>query len=478
MTAAPITADPHVRVPPRYWWTKRIIAACLGMLLALAGAWGIWWKVAQSRLADEIRQIQARGEPILPSDFELSPVPDDQNAAEYFTMAAAAVNPKADSPRASDMEYPAYLPMSGEWYAMAEKARNGNWPALALVRQAKQFSGVDWKIRYKTPMINTLLSGLNGMRHLANLVGDVALYEHLQGNDAEALVRLEELFHLSMSVDQEPVLVSHLVSIGILAMGIQDISVISPALRIEGDPNPPPPATQPTTQPARPASRQQVQAMIQLLLARATENRLIRPFQFERAEALDTIESQTQNNLLLRPLYRLDAAHGSKMLAPVIQATSQPAFTDAVSGLNTPNFAAAMQWKNNPTWTTMMSATFMPSLNRAIETDFRVRAEAAMAAVQLAVRLYRIDHGGAYPPNLAALVPAYLPAVPVDPFSPKGGPLGYVLLNGGQRPMVYSVGPDGIDHTAKGAVPPADPQVDYHPKTTDQWRDLSRFDPP
>jgi hypothetical protein len=59
----------------------------------------------------------------------------------------------------------------------------------------------------------------------------------------------------------------------------------------------------------------------------------------------------------------------------------------------------------------------------------------------LAVRLYRFEHG-ADPESLDVLVPAILPAVPVDPYS--GRPLLYYKdTPGGSRP--YSTGPDRDD---------------------------------
>jgi len=54
---------------------------------------------------------------------------------------------------------------------------------------------------------------------------------------------------------------------------------------------------------------------------------------------------------------------------------------------------------------------------------------------------YRVAHGR-WPESLEALVPAYLDAVPDDPFG--DGPLGYGPLAGGGV-MVWSVGADGVD---------------------------------
>lgn len=60
----------------------------------------------------------------------------------------------------------------------------------------------------------------------------------------------------------------------------------------------------------------------------------------------------------------------------------------------------------------------------------------------LALRAYRLAHG-AYPPDLAALTPGYITAVPSDPFALKG-PLHYRRT--GQGYCLYSIGPDGKDN--------------------------------
>src|SRR5262249_8854484 len=62
-------------------------------------------------------------------------------------------------------------------------------------------------------------------------------------------------------------------------------------------------------------------------------------------------------------------------------------------------------------------------------------------ATRLALRLFEIDHG-AIPPTLAALVPDYLPALPVALFRADRGTFIYMP----ERRYFYSVGQDGIDN--------------------------------
>ncbi len=69
--------------------------------------------------------------------------------------------------------------------------------------------------------------------------------------------------------------------------------------------------------------------------------------------------------------------------------------------------------------------------------------------LQLALRAYKLENG-AYPPSLKALVPAYLSAVPADPFG-GGEPLRY--KRSGVTYVLWSIGPDGRDDGGK-PIPP------------------------
>ncbi len=68
-------------------------------------------------------------------------------------------------------------------------------------------------------------------------------------------------------------------------------------------------------------------------------------------------------------------------------------------------------------------------------------AQARLVALAQAMWRYRLD-SGTFPEALEALVPAYLPAVPIDPFS--GEPLRLTHRGPGQ-PVIYSIGQDLVD---------------------------------
>jgi len=82
----------------------------------------------------------------------------------------------------------------------------------------------------------------------------------------------------------------------------------------------------------------------------------------------------------------------------------------------------------------------------------------AFLATELALRAYRLDHG-AYPGDLSDLVPDYLGAVPQDP-SAADAPLRYQI--DGDRYILYSIGPDGVDD---GGTAIFDPNATYAPRS-------------
>jgi hypothetical protein len=82
--------------------------------------------------------------------------------------------------------------------------------------------------------------------------------------------------------------------------------------------------------------------------------------------------------------------------------------------------------------------------------DRRRQTEEGLAIAAFALAGYRADHHE-YPKTLANLVPAYIDAIPQDPFT--DGPLRYKPeQHGGQLDgyLLYSVGPNGKDEGGQG----------------------------
>lgn len=92
-------------------------------------------------------------------------------------------------------------------------------------------------------------------------------------------------------------------------------------------------------------------------------------------------------------------------------------------------------------------AVFLPALGAARQTVERHSAHAEGVMLGLALELYRRETGG-YPDALDALVPHYIPELPIDRIT--GGVLRYRVGDSG--PLIYSVGADRDDD---GGVAPS-----------------------
>lgn len=466
-TQAPPTFDEvDYPYPPRFRWLKRLVVVYLLFGALLVGI-RIWWgKLAQKRLDANIAAIRASGEPALAVDMNEEPVPDADNAAYYYRQAVAKLNPNVISPAASNYIYNDYPPFPRKWFALADASQKTNQGAFDLAREARKHPRVQWMAAYSSPLINVVLPHLNGARDLANHIGDNALLLHFTGNDAEAIESIKDVWALADAVDKTPLLVSHLVAIGIRALALDRLEIIARDLTIEG--------VSPTTRPTdRPATRQQVSEIMALVLDPDAEQRAVaHMFASERAFQVDSILFYPKSSRWMWPMFQLDAVAAMHASDQWIASTTQPTWPATVvamrpTSLPADNLAHAF------------SRIVIPALNRARLTDFKVEAEARLAATILAVRLYRLDHNGAFPPNLDALVPKYLAKVPEDPFSTQPREIGYAPPGKMPHPMVYSVGEDYTDNTMPTPTTwPTEPASGWQQKDVDQWRDLTSWSPP
>jgi hypothetical protein len=228
----------------------------------------------------------------------------------------------------------------------------------------------------------------------------------------------------------------------------------------------------------------------------------------ERAAQLDMAEWFGRNVPFVRPMFRLDAVRIARQNEALLRAAAQaslPAAKEArkkdpvLQQVPTPQTTlpravtfggkVALGSTREPVDYTRLLTTDVCSISglsngRVVGQNMLVRAEAHLAAASVAVQLYRADHAGAFPPSLGALVPAYLPHAPPDPMSPDGSPIRYVIARGalpggGNRPLVYSVGPDGGDDTVDASGLTRLPSVPCYgtQRTPDEWRDVSRWLP-
>lgn len=92
------------------------------------------------------------------------------------------------------------------------------------------------------------------------------------------------------------------------------------------------------------------------------------------------------------------------------------------------------------------ASTLLHPVLEAIKDEFHSRTDRRLAATTLAIRSYERDHAGQFPPDLEALVPEYLPRVPIDPMAADGD-----LMYDSQRGVLWSIGADSINGGGDGS---------------------------
>ena len=175
----------------------------------------------------------------------------------------------------------------------------------------------------------------------------------------------------------------------------------------------------------------------------------------ERLSALEAQRGDARNSWLVRPAFDLDAVRVVKIFDAMEEASAQPTWPEAQALLNRTLGPPPPPAPRSPAgqvltidWSRVVSSILFSGVGsgRAIEQHFRSTTERRLVAVKLAAQLYRADHGQ-WPPD------------------------------GGDRPVVYSAGPNGVFDTRGPQSVPNVPIYGWA-RGADEWRDLARWAPP
>jgi hypothetical protein len=445
MTTPPAAAERshgRRRAAVARWVRGRPWAASFVLLVAFALAvrlvWG--WHVS-TRLDAALDALRARGEPASLNEIVLEPLDDADNAWVAYMKAHAGLNPTAYSPRDA-IEYPPYPPYGAEWEALAEASERKNAAMFPLARAARRLPRA--QLRADAPaVVPTRMVRYSEVRRLAYTLADGAAYAHLKGRDGEAVERLMDVLHVSRSLRQDPFVIAQLLAVSHDVVAADTIQQIAPRLVIVPE----------DTSGDGPATRRQVKALIAALLDEAEARKsLVRSMSSERAMMLYGIEQEARGTWAIRPLAHQAALRNLPGLDALVEAAGQPTFAAARQTMEHEERReledpGAFQYSSATSSGTAVRYSrwfdeFRPStFLRVLENFFQASAERRATAVVLAARLYHHDHGR-WPDDLASLVPAYLDALPANPFLDGDRPLGYViqrgaLPGGGDRPLVY-----------------------------------------
>lgn len=418
------------------WWTGPVGVIVVVMAARLACG---WW--AKTELDRQLAAIRARGEPVKVEDVAVEQVPDSENAATLQIKAGEAAYSLLSGPRNGTIDYENYPPYPPEWWKLALASEKVNGNVLKLAREARGRSRFQLRQRLTSPI--DAMAHANEFKGAANIVSDSALYQHLTGNDAQALEQVRDVLYLAVGARHDPFLVAQLVANGIDTIACETLQVIGPGLRFY------------SLFGSHPADREQVRRIIaDLLDERLFWKMFPAGIAGERLWILDYWRPRWAATWIIRPLAQRDIFRMNYNFEFEIEAARQESYPAATRMLGN----VKQEWLASPYLYTSSgikraSAGEPPRYSRwfgiaegdlgtVIEREYRVLAERRLTAVALAWQVYRVDHGGRWPKKLEDLVPKYLTAVPKDPFHEDGREIGYVVMKGklpggGDRPLLY-----------------------------------------
>lgn len=447
-----MTDRPAPRViPPKKGRRSLPFRVCRGLLILFASLFllhGGWGYVADRRLEARLCEYRAAGEWADAADFLGPPVPSEQNAALDLRAAAHLVETDDRTFVDADNLFP-FLPLAPDEATLIRAAVEKYQAVFARVESAARKPAARWDDDYTVADVEMLSP--RGMYAVTRLIHRDALLAHADGDDRRALRRVRNLLDVARTLGAEPLLLAHLRAAHTAAYAGNTAEELAPDLRIGGAPGA--------------VSGADLRPIIDRLLDDDGPRRaMIRGMWQRRWECGMRARSvvaglpplaprATRENVfegyVLKPVLLADAELTTRMATAELRAFEQsrdwPGFRDALDLSR-----AFPEVRTHPTihwWASLYSDSRL-----VVKLHYRCAADRHLAAAVLALRCYAAAHAGQIPRVLDELVPAYLTAVPADPFAPGGAPLRYRPTR--DDPIVYSVGEDGRDDSGSQALRP------------------------
>jgi len=397
-----------------FWNQDLAVKGRLASLRAEAGAMALSAAPARPRDADNAAPLyrqafeaMLKGEDLPPEFHEkwLACISDDQAERKPFDP--------------SDAKLAAFL--------------DRNEAAMALLRRGAAMPACFFDHDYGRPSINIALPELTHVQAAARLLALDACASGARGRGDRAAADIRAILGLARHEQEEPLVISLLVAVSVHDMGVRTLEAVLSA-------SPPPPAQL---------------AAIDLGEDGSFQRALPRAFLMEEAFVLATVAdiALTDDLAAVRHLEAGDSGCVAAVFLPLwrvffmqdevaayrqgmheYQRLAAQPFREAQAGWK----EAADQKRIRSRG--ILASVAMPAYSRLVEVVAAGDARQAVARCGVAAARFRADKG-AWPPDPAALVPQYLPAVPRDPFD--GKPVRMAARGAGA--VFYSVGRDLAD---------------------------------
>ena len=466
-------------VPNLWRWTKALVLLCvfLAVLVIIAR---IVVDIYGSHKLSEAREAAAAAGVHLSMDALLATLPelsDTENAANYYEAACALMRakgfepdrptvpvvsrspasphrpPRTDDERiAVDLEKVTEdprLPMPKYMLADTISYVAQRQVVLDVIREGAALPDARYRVEWQG--YRTDLRHLSDIRGAARVLYVAAWADAEEKKPHEAVANVRDIFALARSLRNEPNLISSLVEIALGSIGTSCLQHVVARSDVDS------------------ADLETLQKDLEDLantfsIRLAMEGELAQYCDFENSmidgglspeEALGQIRYSGSDEKTPPAKHSEFGQLAVSLLKGYLEADEAFAigcYLNIIKELENPSPASLLHSKGGPTFDTLQKSPFIlarmmiPALTHANPQAATMRARLRATAAALAALRFKNDTG-AWPETLDALVPQYLSAVPVDPFS--GKPLIYTTLEGGI--VVYSVGLNGIDDGGRGS---------------------------
>jgi hypothetical protein len=402
---------------PWQQWRRRALVGCMVALVTLPVVLaGIAWsdQVAFDR---EVKTIRAKGFPATPADLDKSypSPPKEQNAAEKYQAAFAAMEKTERGWMQEDFtrDIEKTPKQSRLAKALAQKLReylDDNAETLRLLHEAADRPASHYPLDFSQG-IQLPLPHLAKLRAAVRLLRIEALVAAEDGDTQRALDAVKAALAAADSVRQEPVLISQLVRV---ACHETTVDAINRIMRLSN------------------CSEAELAQLGGYLREAQDPGGLTRALAGERALSLTSFEHPEQLLANVSEVQSLGPAVASAVaglfhitgmasgdrkhylaLMDEIITNSQRPLHEAMSLMET----MVLRLEAERTWLPGFTESLIVAVVQLSEAFARDAACVAAAETAVAVERYRLANSGTVPERLEQLVPAFLPAVPIDPFS-------------------------------------------------------------
>jgi len=426
------------RAKPRRF--RRCYVLILLILIALA-LFGIHrWRL-KSQLQTRIDAIRAAGYPVTCAELDqwYSIPPGAENAAYVILDAISCYRDANEAERkvlpiVGKLEMPPRTqPFSPETARVIARYLTANTQTLKLLRKAPPIEHSRYPVNLAAG-IYASLPDLRGIKSMARLLTVQALYRADNGN-AAAADSVKSIFAVARSIAKSPDVISQLTRMSSLSLAAKAVERMLNTVDLTDE---------------------QLAQLHDPILNAEQFSGLPGAFAGERCQILSVFKEPALHIRSLSPgkdirlhpaaltaqkalgLVDISATAYLDIMAGYIEAMQQPEH-HRMAAANAIQTQADVACKGRP-----LLDTLMASFSRVVVVDVERIARLRAARVGLAVERYRLAQAS-LPDTLSDLVPAYLDALPNDPFDGKH--LRYKRLDKGY--VIYSIGQDTTDNDGK-----------------------------